>query len=99
VWGVFFATTKKHAYEILSHLPKHESAIILGETPQDERTTILEKARNGSIRYLVNIAIISVGVDVPSYDTIAYLRPTESFGIVCANHGQGIKALSKYQQR
>lgn len=87
----FFATTKKHAYEILSHLPDGESAIILGETPQDERTQILDKARAGKIRYIVNIAIISVGVDVPSYDTIAYLRPTESLVLLVQTMGRVLR--------
>ena len=91
-FGVFlFATTKKHAYEILSHLPPHESAIILGETPQDERTRILEGARKGTIRYLVNIAIISVGVDVPAFDTIAYLRPTESLVLLVQTMGRVLR--------
>jgi DNA repair protein RadD len=87
----FFATTKKHAFEILSHLPMAESAIILGETPQDERTEILENARNGKIRYLVNIAIISVGVDVPAFDTIAYLRPTESLVLLVQTMGRVLR--------
>lgn len=87
----FFATTKKHAFEILSHLPMGESAIILGETPQDERTRILDKARSGDIHYLVNIAIISVGVDVPSFDTIAYLRPTESLVLLVQTMGRVLR--------
>lgn len=87
----FFATTKKHAYEILGHLPHDESAIILGETPQDERTEIMDKARNGIIKYLVNIAIISVGVDIPAFDTIAYLRPTESLVLLVQTMGRVLR--------
>ncbi len=87
----FFATTKKHAFEILSHLPMDESAIILGETPQHERTEILEKARSGAVKYLVNIAIISVGVDIPAYDTIAYLRPTESLVLLVQTMGRVLR--------
>ena len=87
----FFATTKKHAFEILSHLPIGESAIILGETPQHERTEILDKARTGAIKYLVNIAIISVGVDVPAFDTIAYLRPTESLVLLVQTMGRVLR--------
>lgn len=87
----FFATTKKHAYEILSHLPKDESAIILGDTPQHERTEILERARKGFISYLVNIAIISVGVDIPAFDTIAYLRPTESLVLLVQTMGRVLR--------
>lgn len=86
-----FATTKKHAEEIYSHLPMGETAIILGETPQHERTQILNGARDGSIRYLVNIAIISVGVDIPAYDTIAYLRPTESLVLLVQTMGRVLR--------
>lgn len=90
--GVFiFASTKKHAQEIYNHLPKEESAIILGEMPQHERTVILDKARKGEIRYLVNIAIISVGVDIPSYDTIAYMRPTESLVLLVQTMGRALR--------
>lgn len=87
----FFATTKKHAHEIYSHLPPDESAIILGETPQHERTRILDEARAGKIKYLVNIAIISVGVDVPAFDTIAYLRPTESLVLLVQTMGRVLR--------
>lgn len=91
-FGVFlFATTKKHAEEIYSHLPPEQSAIILGDTPQEERTRILDKARKGVIKYLVNIAIISVGVDVPAYDTIAYLRPTESLVLLVQTMGRVLR--------
>lgn len=91
-FGVFFfATTKKHAEEIFSYLPCNESALILGDTPQHERTSILDKARTGAIRYLVNIAIISVGVDVPSYDTVAYLRPTESLVLLVQTMGRVLR--------
>ncbi len=91
-FGIFiFATTKKHAEEILSHLPKTQSALILGETPQEERTRILNDAREGKIKYLVNIAIISVGVDVPAYDTLAYLRPTESLVLLVQTMGRVLR--------
>lgn len=99
-FGCFlFATTKKHAYEILSHLPPDESAIILGETPQHERTGILQRSRIGQIRYLVNIAIISVGVDVPAYDTVAYLRPTESLVLLVQTMGRALRLSPKTNKK
>jgi DNA repair protein RadD len=91
-FGIFiFATTKKHAYEILGHLPPDESAIILGETLPEDRTRILNNARSGFIKYLVNIAIISVGVDVPAFDTLAYLRPTESLVLLIQTMGRVLR--------
>lgn len=91
-YGVFiFATTKKHAEEIMRHLPPDQTGLILGETPQHERTQILDKARTGVIKYLVNIAIISVGVDVPPFDTLAYLRPTESLVLLVQTMGRVLR--------
>ncbi len=91
-FGAFiFATSKKHAEEIMGHLPHEQTALILGETPQDERTRILENARIGLIKYLVNIAIISVGVDVPAFDTLAYLRPTESLVLLVQTMGRVLR--------
>lgn len=91
-FGVFlFASTRKHAHEIMSHLPPEQSALILGDTPQHERETILNKARRGEIRYLCNISIISVGVDVPAYDTLAYLRPTESLVLMVQTMGRVLR--------
>ena len=91
-FGCFlFATTKKHAEEIYNHLPVEKSALILGDMPQDERTIILDKARSGNIKYLVNISIISVGVDIPAFDTIAYLRPTESLVLLVQTMGRVLR--------
>lgn len=91
-FGVFiFATTKKHALEIIGHLPSDQTRLILGETPEHERTQILDQARQGTVRYLVNIAIISVGIDIPSYDTIAYLRPTESLVLLVQTLGRSLR--------
>lgn len=99
-FGCFiFATTKKHAYEILSHLPPNKSAIILGETPQDERARILEEARGGSLQYIVNISIVSVGVDIPSYDTVAYLRPTESLVLLIQTMGRALRLSTETNKR
>lgn len=95
-FGVFiFATTKQHAFEILNHLPPEKSALILGETSQKERTSILNNARNGNIKYIVNISIISVGIDVPAYDTIAYLRPTESLVLLVQTIGRVLRLSEK----
>jgi DNA repair protein RadD len=91
-FGVFiFATTRAHAFEIMGHLPANESALILGETSQKDRTRYLEGARTGEIRYLVNIAIISVGVDVPAFDTVVYMRPTESLVLLVQTMGRGLR--------
>lgn len=88
---ILFASTKKHAHEIMSHLPANQSALVLGEMPADERTRIYNAARAGELRYLVNISIISTGVDLPAFCTAAYLRPTESLVLLVQTMGRVLR--------
>lgn len=78
-FGCFiFCVSKKHCDEARLSLPSEQTAVITGDMPQKERTIILDKARRGEIKYLINIQVLTVGVDVPGYDTLLFLRPTES---------------------
>jgi len=80
--GAFiFCSSAKHCHEALKSLPEGEAHIILGETPFDERERIIELAREGKVKYLLSVNCLMTGVDVPLFDTIAWLRPTESLTI------------------
>ncbi len=78
-FGCFvFCSTLKHCEEAASVLPVEQTAIITGSTSQKDRIVILDKARKGEIKYLINVQVLTVGIDVPGYDTLLFLRPTES---------------------
>lgn len=94
--GAFiFCSTVKHCHEALASLPGDESAVITGETPDHVRAAILEKAKNGQIRYLVSVACLLTGVDVPRFDVIAWLRPTESLVLYIQGIGRGLRLYPK----
>ena len=77
--GIFiFAATRKHCEECARSLPVGSWAIITGETPHHERKQILRQASIGNLRYLISVNCLGVGVDIPVFDTCAWLRPTES---------------------
>ncbi len=90
--GAFiFASTVKHAAECMRSLPPDQSACITGDTPHDERKRILSEAREGIIKYLVNVATLLVGVDVPNFDVCAWLRPTESLTLYTQGIGRVLR--------
>ena len=90
--GAFiFASTIKHAHECMRSLPENKAAIITGKTPHEERKEILRKAKNGEIKYLVNVATMLVGVDVPNFDVCAWLRPTESLTLYVQGIGRVLR--------
>ena len=49
-----------------------------GTTPKAERQRIIEDFRNGRIKILCNVDLISEGFDVPDCECVILLRPTKS---------------------
>ena len=90
--GAFiFASTRKHCEECAKSLPDGKWAIITGETPHEERKRILDDARSGNIHYLISVNCLNVGVDVPSFDLCAWLRPTESLVLYTQGIGRVLR--------
>ena len=52
--------------------------LILMETPKEERDKIISDFRNGAIKILCNVDLISEGFDVPDCECVILLRPTKS---------------------
>jgi len=79
---MLFAATVKHAQEIMASLPPAISAMVTGDTPKGERNHIIEKYKNGSIRYLASVGTLTTGFDAPHTQVIALLRQTESSALL-----------------
>ena len=57
------------------------SVHIDGETPKTERKEAVEAFRQGKIKILCNVDLISEGFDVPDCDCAILLRPTKSLNL------------------
>lgn len=55
-----------------------QTAVVLGETPNEERQQSLQRLRKGELQILFTVDVFNEGVDVPEVDTVLLLRPTES---------------------
>ena len=90
--GAFiFASTVEHVKECALSLPQDQTGIITGKTPTNERNDILTKARAGEIKYLVNVNVLTVGIDVPNFDIVCFVRPTESLVLFTQMIGRGVR--------
>ncbi len=90
--GVFiFATSIEHCKECIEYLPPHETALITGDTPDYLRHEYITRARIGEIKYLVNVNVLCTGVDVPNFDTVVFVRPTESLVLYMQAIGRGLR--------
>lgn len=86
---VFFASTIRHAGEIIASLPTQLSAMITGESP--DRAKTLKLFSNRDLKYLVNVGVLTTGWDCPHVDVIAILRRTESVGLLQQIIGRGLR--------
>ena len=88
---MIFTSSVRHAEEILGVLPKATSALVVGETEDDERRQIINDFKAQKLKYLVNVSVLTTGFDAPHVDVIALLRPTESVSLYQQIVGRGLR--------
>lgn len=88
---MIFASTVKHAYEVMESLPTELSAIVTGETPKKERDVIMRRVQQQQIKYLVNVAVLTTGVSINHVDVVAILRASESQALITQIIGRGMR--------
>lgn len=67
------------------------SAIITAITPKKEREEIVNSFRNGEIKIMFNVGVLTVGFDFPALDCIILLRPSKSIGLYVQMVGRGLR--------
>lgn len=58
-----------------------KSAVVTGDTPIDERRSIIGGCASGDVRVVVNCAVLTEGWDCPPMDCAVIARPTRSDGL------------------
>jgi len=91
---MIFSSSIRHAEEIMSYLPTHDSRMVLGDTEIKERNEIVEHFKQKKFKYLVNVSVLTTGFDAPHVDVIAILRPTESNSLYQQIVGRGLRLSS-----
>lgn len=78
---MIFASTISHAEEIMNYLPS-DSKLVTGKLKKNERAEIVNSYKNREFQFIVNVDVLTVGVNFPHVDVIAVLRATESAGLL-----------------
>lgn len=75
-----FACTLDHvlALYIMCKSRSISSDFIIGETPQSERPRILDEFNSGNTNVLINLDILSTGIDLPNVNRLIITRPVRS---------------------
>jgi DNA repair protein RadD len=67
------------------------SEIVTSKTPKKERERVIEGFKNGLIKTVFNVGVLTTGFDHPSLDCIILLRPTKSIGLYYQMLGRGVR--------
>lgn len=67
------------------------AAIVTGETPKREREEILEQFKEGEIKVVANVGVLTTGFDYPELDTVIMGRPTKSLSMWYQCVGRAIR--------
>lgn len=93
-WLVF-AVTVEHAQHVADALKRRgvAAAVVHGATPKAERAELISLYRKGTLRCLVNVAVLTTGFDAPEVDFIALLRATKSPVLYVQIAGRGMRCV------
>jgi len=90
---LIFASGVQHALHVQRVLAEmgDECGFVCGETLPFERAETLRRFKDGDLKYLVNVNVLTTGFDAPNIDCVALLRPTNSPGLYYQMVGRGFR--------
>lgn len=93
VKGLGFCVSKEHAeYMALrfneSNIP---SIALTSDSNKSERDVAQAKIAIGELKFIFTVDLYNEGVDIPSINTILFLRPTESLTVFLQQLGRGLR--------
>ncbi len=91
--------SKKHCEEAAKELPTGSFGIVTDSTKAKERKAILDKAKTGEIKYVLQIGCLTTGVNIPLWDTSVILRRIGSLTLLVQLLGRGMRLLKPEQAR
>jgi DNA repair protein RadD len=97
---IVFCSGVAHAQEVcnvLSSLTGDRAEMVSGESTDLERAAFIDGFRNGAIRFLVNVDVLTTGFDAPGVDCVALLRATNSPGLYYQMVGRGLRTSPNKQ--
>jgi DNA repair protein RadD len=95
---LIFAATQRHARQIAAAMKdlgvdQETIGVITDKTKDKDRRRILDQAKTGVIKYTINVAVLTTGVNVPYWDTLVFMRPIGSLVLLIQAIGRVLRLL------
>lgn len=91
--AIYFAINVEHSESMAAEFRRNGimAEHFDGKTPKKKRAEIINRFRNGEIKVLTNVALISEGFDMPACDCVGMMRPTASLTIYLQQVGRALR--------
>lgn len=88
-----FCVSVAHAEDMAKQFTANglPAAHLSGSSSQEERQAVVANLVSGEIRAIFTADLFNEGVDIPSVDTILFLRPTQSVTLFTQQLGRGLR--------
>lgn len=90
--------SKKHCEQVAECLPAGTWGIVTDDTSTKSRKSILDKAKAGELKYVIQISCLTTGVNVPRWDFLVILRRIGSLTLITQLVGRVLRHLKPEQQ-
>lgn len=90
---IIFVVSVAQAHAVADTLRErgHAVAALSGETPSEQRRSILRRLTTGELQCVVNCMVLTEGFDEPSVDAVLLARPTKSKPLMIQQVGRGLR--------
>lgn len=91
--GIGFCVSIKHATFMSEYFRNAgiPSAMLCGTHSEKEREEVIASFIRGEIKFIFTVDLFNEGVDIPSINTVLFLRPTESLTVWVQQLGRGLR--------
>lgn len=93
VKGLGFCVSKEHAKYMAQRFNKSNipSIALTADSDKNERDSAQAKIAAGDLKFIFTVDLYNEGVDIPSINTVMFLRPTESLTVFLQQLGRGLR--------
>lgn len=89
--------SKKHCEQVAECLPGNSWGIVTDSTSTKERIRILEDAKTGKIKYVMQIGCLTTGINIPYWGVCVILRKIGSLTLLIQLVGRVLRTLKPVQ--
>ncbi len=82
----------QHVMEKLRYFGE-DAEMVIGDTEPEERKRVIADYKLGKFKYLVNVAVLTTGFNVPDIDCLCFMRPTRSPVLYIQTTGRGVRPV------